>query len=67
MKSGKKTNQSGVPAHRRTYKTREDFLRWRRQQIALKKQAGHKNAPAVSPQAEALMALMTWVDDGGST
>jgi hypothetical protein len=50
---------------RRTYKTKEDFLRWLREKEAGKRQA----QPEAIPQADSAtsQALMVWADDGGAT
>jgi hypothetical protein len=63
MKSGKKTTQRGAPA-RRTYKTKETFLRWLHKQDQRKKQTAvpEQKKPAPPPSEE----LMNWADDGGS-
>lgn len=42
MKEDKKTPPKN-PKHRPTYKTKEDFMRWWREQDALKKKAKNNN------------------------
>ena len=63
MKSQGKPTKSGMPV-RRTNKTKEHFLHWRRKQEALKRQTAvsDKDKAAAPPTEE----LMTWADDGGS-
>lgn len=45
---------------RRPYKTKDDFLRWWREQELLKKQVAEEQINALS------QALMVWADDGGT-
>lgn len=63
MKSKDELKQQAAP-ERRTYKTKDDFLRWLRKREALKKQAAEEQ----SKQAERanLLALMVWTNEGGA-
>lgn len=64
MKSASKLNQPDGSA-RRTYKTKEDFLRWLREKDRGKGQAAEeKGVPADRANSR---ALMDWADDGGAT
>lgn len=48
------------PPTRFIYKTKDDYLRWLREQELLKKQVAEEQNTVSS------RALMVWVDDGGS-
>lgn len=48
---------------RRTYKTKDDFLRWLRKRDALKKQLAEEQIRQADRAI--LLALMMWADDGG--
>jgi hypothetical protein len=63
MNSGHKMKRPLMPANY-TYKTADDFIRWRREQDALKKQMAEEQIK----QAEHVIsqALMVWADDGGA-
>jgi hypothetical protein len=64
MKPEDQSKRQAAPACR-TYKTKEDFLRWLREKDPGKKQA----QPEEIPQADSAtsQALMVWADDGGAT
>ncbi len=59
MKPNDVLKRSATPI-RRTYKTKDDFLRWWREQDLLKKQAVEEQINSIS------QALMVWADDGGT-
>lgn len=62
MKPEDKSKRQATQA-RRTYKTKDDFLRWLRKQNALKKQAAEEQIRQADPVIA--RALMVWADDGG--
>ena len=49
---------------RRIYKTKDDFLRWLRQQDTLKQQAAEEQVNQAASAAS--LALMVWADEGGA-
>jgi hypothetical protein len=62
MKPGNKLKRQSTHAHY-TYKTKDDFLRWWREQDALKKQAAEEEL--IQADRAISLALMVWTDDGG--
>jgi hypothetical protein len=48
-----------------TYKTKEDFLRWLKEQRSRKKQIQEEQL--AQDVHDMLLALMVWADDGGAT
>ncbi|MCI0574859.1 MAG: hypothetical protein L0332_31330 [Chloroflexi bacterium] len=64
MEPGNELKQQATHT-RRTYKIKDDFLRWWREQDALKKKAAEEQITqadrAISP------VVMVWADDGGPT
>ena len=64
-KSGTKVKRQAPNAHR-TYKTKtkDDFMRWWREQDAGKKQAVEEQSAQAA--RERAWALMVWADDGGA-
>jgi hypothetical protein len=62
MKPEDKSKRQTAQA-RRTYKTKDDFLRWLRKQNDLKKQAVEEQIWQADPAIT--WALMVWADDGG--
>jgi hypothetical protein len=50
---------------RRSYKTKEDFLRWLREKDARQKRLGQEEITQADRANS--QALMVWADDGGAT
>jgi streptomycin 6-kinase len=63
MKSGDKMKRPAIPDNY-TYKTTDDFMRWWREQGALKKQAAEERI--IQAEHAISLALMVWADDGGA-
>jgi hypothetical protein len=64
MKPEDTSNRQAAQASR-TYKTKEDLLRWLREKGAGKKQAAQEEATQADSANS--QALMVWADDGGVT
>jgi hypothetical protein len=58
-----KMKRQAIPANY-TYKTADDFMRWWREQDALKKQAAEEQIKQAKRAIS--QALMVWADDGGA-
>lgn len=63
MKPEDKSKRQTVRRHR-TYKTKDDFLRWLRKQEAIKKRV--QENPSNQAEQSISQALMVWADDGGA-
>jgi hypothetical protein len=64
MRPEPKSNRDGTQA-RRTYKTKDDFLRWLSEKDTRKQPVAQKESKQAYRAIS--LALMVWADDGGAT